>query len=152
MIYDTLANLSLYAQAIPHYAVLRDFLATPFASLPDGCVEIDGDRVFATLSTYGMKRQEDAVFEAHRRYADVQIVLSGEEHCGIVPGATWLKETAPYDPARDIVFFASPASYSKIVLGTGAFAYFGVSDAHMPGIAPGALGRIRKCVVKLLLP
>ena len=149
MIYDSISNLDLYARVIPHFQALRDFLSTPFASLPDGHVEIDGEHAFATLSTYGMKRPEDGVFEAHRRYADVQIVLSGEELCGVVPDAGWLKETNAYDSSRDIVFLASPASYSKLVLGEGLFAFFGPPDAHMPGIAPGALGHVRKCVVKL---
>lgn len=149
MIYDAIENIGRYAQSIPHLGKVLDFVASDIASLADGRHEIDGDRAFASISSYGSKRLEDGVFEAHRRYADIQIVLDGEEFCGVVPGASWLKENIPYDPEKDIRFFASPSNFSKILLEPGVFAYFAPEDAHMPGLALGALRRIRKCVVKV---
>ncbi|MBR3085748.1 MAG: YhcH/YjgK/YiaL family protein [Kiritimatiellae bacterium] len=151
MIYDTIESIGIYRSSIPNLDAVREFLASDLAALPDGKVAIDGDRVFATISTYGTKRLEDGVFEAHSRYADIQLLLDGEELCGVVPGADWLKETIAYDPARDIRFFASPPSFARITLSSGLFAFFGARDAHMPGIAVGAMGRVRKCVIKTLI-
>ena len=149
MIQDTLDNFGAYAASIPHFNAIQTFLSGDLASLSDGRHDIDGDRVFATVSSYGTKRLENGAFEAHRRYADIQILLDGEELCGVVPGASWLKETVAYDEARDIRFLATPSAFSRLALAPGLFAYFAPSDAHMPGIAPGALSRVRKCVIKV---
>lgn len=151
MIYDTLGNIGAYAATIPHFAAVRDFLASDLAALPDGRHAIDGDRVFASLSSYGTKRLEDGVFEAHERYADIQTILDGEEICGAVPGHVWLKENVPYDAERDIRFFATPPDFSRFFLVPGVFAFFAPSDAHMPGIASGAMRRVRKCVIKVAI-
>ena len=149
MILDTIENIGTYAAAIPNLKAIRDFLAGDVAALPDGRVEIDGDRVFASISSYGTKRLEDGVFEAHRRYADIQMLLEGEEMCGVVPGADWMKENIPYDEARDIRFLNTPPEFSRITLTPGLFAFFAPSDAHMPGIAIGTMHRVRKCVIKV---
>ena len=150
MIDDSIALLNRYASTIPHFEAVSRFLSSNVAALPDGRVEIDGTRVYANIQTYGTRRLEDGVFEAHRRYIDLQAILDGEELCGVVAGADWLRETAPYDDARDVRFFASPQGYATLPLRRGLFALFHPEDAHMPGIAPGALGKVRKCVVKIL--
>ena len=149
MIYDTLANIGKYAAIIPHISVIRDFLSRDLASLPDGRYAIDGDNVFANISSYSTKRIEDGVFEGHRKYADIQFLIDGDELCGIVPGCEWLKENTAYDEGKDIRFFATPAAFSQVPLTTMHFAFFAPSDAHMPGIAPGAMRRVRKCVIKV---
>jgi len=149
MIFDTIKNVGAYAATIPHFEAIRDFLAGDIAALPDGRHEIDGDRVFATISSYGTKRLEDGVFEAHRRYADIQILLEGEEGCGVIPGADWVKENVPYDETRDIRFLTTPPDFARFTLSPGLFAFFAPSDAHMPGIAIGAMHRVRKCVIKV---
>lgn len=149
MIYDSIGNIGKYPAAIPRIDAVAKFLASDFSSLPDGRIDIDGDRVFATISTYGTKRRETAVFEAHRRYCDIQAIIDGEEYCGVVSAASWLTETVPYDAAKDIRFFANPKVYSNILLAPGMFAFFSPDDAHMPGVAIGALGKVRKCVIKV---
>lgn len=151
MIYDSLGNISNYSAIIPNIEAIRNFLASDVASLPDGRQAIDGDRVFANISTYGTKRLEDGVFEGHRKYADIQFTIDGEELCGVVPGADWLKENIAYDPAKDIRFFASPPAFSKIILAPGLFAFFAPNDAHMPGIAPGTMRHVRKIIIKTLI-
>ena len=148
MILDTIENIGNHAAEIPNFDAIREFLAGDLAALPDGRHEILGDKAFATISTYGTKRLEDGVFEAHRRYSDIQLLIEGEELCGVVAGADWLKENVPYDPARDIRFFATPPLFSRIVLSLGTFAFFAPSDAHMPGITTGTMRHVRKCVIK----
>lgn len=149
MLYDTISNFGAYAAVIPNFSAIQAFLSGDLASLPDGRHEIDGDRVFANISTYSTKRIEDGVFEGHCKYADIQLLIDGEELCGVVPGCDWLKENTAYDEGKDIRFFATPPAFSRLALAPGLFAYFAPSDAHMPGLAPGALSRVRKCVIKV---
>ena len=73
MIYDTIENLAQYAPLLPGLEKAAAFLARKdLAQLPDGRVEIDGDRVFANLQTYDTKAIDMRGFEANRAYADVQ--------------------------------------------------------------------------------
>lgn len=41
--------------------------------------EIDGDRVFALVQNYTTNPIEGALYEAHRRYSDIQFVFSGRK-------------------------------------------------------------------------
>ena len=51
MIQDTLDNFGAYAAAIPHFDAIQAFLSGDLASLSDGRHDIDGDRVFAMVSS-----------------------------------------------------------------------------------------------------
>ena len=85
MLYDTLENLSAYSVLSPRLARAFRFLAeTDFSTLPDGCLELDGQDVYATLSTYETRLVNDTP-EAHRKYIDVQFLLSGSEKVGVAP-------------------------------------------------------------------
>ena len=45
--------------------------------LADGRYEIDGDKVFASIQTYETK--DDANYESHRNYIDIQYMINGCE-------------------------------------------------------------------------
>ena len=40
--------------------------------------DIDGDNLYAPVSEYLTKNEEDAKFEAHQKYIDIQYVVSGK--------------------------------------------------------------------------
>jgi YhcH/YjgK/YiaL family protein len=123
--------------------------------LPDGRVEIEGERLFALVQTYPPKPVEGAKFEAHRRYADVQYIAAGAEMIGHAPTGTLAVET-PYDAAKDIAFYAQPACWSPLAVPAGSFAVFYPEDAHMPCcrldcLAGRAGETVHKIVVKVAL-
>src|SRR5688572_6188976 len=47
--------------------------------LPDGRVDIDGDRVYALVQSYESSAGPGDVYEGHRKYIDLQYVADGEE-------------------------------------------------------------------------
>ena len=53
-------------------------------TLPAGKYPIDGDNIFALVSEYKTKSEAEGKLEAHRKYIDVQYVISGEELMGYV--------------------------------------------------------------------
>ena len=127
-------------------------------TLPEGRLDIDGDRLFALPQSYAPKPVEGARFESHRRYADVQYIAGGAEMIGYAPTDT-LELEAPYDPEKDIAFFAQPARYTPIALPAGCFAVFYPEDAHMPCCRLDADATlrstsepVRKIVLKVKLP
>ena len=116
-------------------------------SLPEGRCELDSDRLFFTVSNSDLRPEADAPLEAHRKYADIQILLEGQERIGIKPAASCLRVKTPYSAERDIEFFLD-APDVFLTLKPGSFAVFMPSDAHAPLVGSGS---VKKCIVKVLL-
>ena len=129
------------------YAFLnRDYLG----SLPLGRVDIDGDAVFANVQEYDTVPAEEKQLEAHRRYYDVQFVVSGEEVMQYAP-LEGLAKVQPFDEDADFGLYCTPERPSSIVLRAGDVAVLAPEDAHKPGCALDAPCCVRKIVVKVLV-
>jgi biofilm protein TabA len=118
--------------------------------LPDGKVEIDGDRVFALMQSYETVATSDPIlFEAHRKYIDVQYVAAGQE---VIAWASSdrLIVTEAYDQAKEAWFGTRPASDTTFVrLAAGELAVLYPTDGHAPRLATGAPAAVKKIVVKV---
>ena len=150
MILDVLENAGLYRDLPRPIAAALEFLRTAdLAGLPIGKTVIDGQRLFALTQEYTPKPAAVLKFEAHRRYWDVQYVVSGVERMGWNTLAR-MTVSEPHDAERDVAFFRGEGDFFRVP--AGAFAIFGPSDVHMPGVAEdsGAAGTIvRKVVLKV---
>ncbi len=87
-------------------------------------------------------------WEAHRRFADLQVVLSGEEVMGFAP----LSAMAPkgeYDEENDCQVLSGTGNFMKVQ--PGGFAFFAPHDAHKAMLSPeeGEARRVRKVIFKL---
>ncbi len=124
----------------------------PAQELADGRIEIDGDAVYALVSSYQSAPPVDPLrFEAHRKYIDIQFVLAGQEALGWVP-ADRLALTSAYDAAKDVWFGTLPADQATLVrLEAGCLAVLYPEDAHAPKLALGEPAPVRKIVVKVAL-
>lgn len=126
-----------------------DFLLhNDFSKMEPKRYDIDGDNVYATVSEYLTKEESVADYEAHRKYTDIQYVVSGKELIGIAPVSEKTDVTGPYDPSKDIEFMHVrevryyPADPQK-------FFIFFPEDAHKPGIKDGQKTTVRKVVIKI---
>jgi YhcH/YjgK/YiaL family protein len=148
MIADVIGNWKLYAGPRSRlgrgFGHLERLLAVPPA---DGRVELDGGDIHAIVQTYGTLPAAERRWEAHRRYIDIQYVISGVELMGFGPVGA-LEPDGGYDAEREVAFFR-PAELSTLRAPAGTFAVFFLQDAHRPGIADGAPGQVRKVVVKV---
>jgi biofilm protein TabA len=128
-----------------------DFLErTRGQELADGREEVDGDKVYALVQSYDTAAHgAEIVFEAHRKYIDVQYVALGRE----VIGWAYIDRvtvTAAYDEAKDAWFGTRPASETAFVwLNAGQLAVLHPTDAHAPRLAAGAPAHVKKVVVKV---
>jgi biofilm protein TabA len=118
--------------------------------LADGRHEVEGDDVFALVSTYHTGPATEKRFETHRVYLDLQYVAAGAERILHAP-AEGLAVEAPYDAATDIAFYADPKASSSLLLRAGGLAVFHPADAHKPGCMAGGRDEVRKVVVKVRL-
>jgi YhcH/YjgK/YiaL family protein len=146
MIIDRFSNFHLYAALKPGIGSAFDFLRqTDLEGLEVGRHAIDGDSLYAVVQRYDTKPMERGIWEAHRRYIDLQVVVQGMERIGyahlsrLTPG--------PYDTDRDFLRLDGEGDF--LVLKEGGFALFMPEDAHMPGIAMDSSGPVKKVVVKI---
>jgi len=148
MIYDCLENLSLMPLPTPIRKKIAAFLRKA-AELPDGKHEIDGSKVYVNLSHITTKPLEEGVFEAHRKYADIQIVLEGAEQIGITQYPE-LDVKTPYSEPKDVVFYEPRTpEYSEVAMRPGYFVLLLPQDIHMPCLAVKDPQPVRKAVVKV---
>ncbi len=125
---------------------------TDLNALPDGVVEVDGRRIYAIVASYDTSPGEEKRFEAHRAYADIQIVASGEERLFWKPVRGLPGVTAEYDAASDKILFGEPEESTPFTLRPGLFAVFYPNDGHKGGCAVNAPSRVKKITVKVLIP
>lgn len=148
MIFAPLRDLGQYSGTIPLPDAVFGFIGRA-SSLGDGKHPIDGDRVFASIETYKTRDFRSASFEFHRKYFDVQFLLSGRERIYTFPMNGEEPLSVPYSQERDIGFYPPPKDFVSIDLVPGYFAFFSFSDGHMPSISAGNGGIVRKCVIKI---
>jgi len=110
--------------------------------------EIDGDELFAPISEYMTKNEEDAKYEAHLKYIDIQYVASGRELIGIAPVAMQKEILDPYDPAKDIMFMTVNKITNFKATPANFFIFF-PEDLHRPGLKDGENSQVRKAIVKV---
>ncbi len=167
MIYDHLDRLSTYRPLSPRFAAAIDWLSQtdlqaltfhPPAEAGQHKQHIDGDDVFAQLLTYTPVGPEKVVWESHRDYADLQLVVSGIEQMGIAPLSLDPPVKKAYDATADAALYDlsgpdSPAPGSAFLpFSAGLFGIYLPQDLHAPSLAvPGQVGPVQKIVMKIRL-
>ena len=115
MIIDKFENLPLYFSCLPGLDKAAEFLAGE--NIADGHYEIDGEKIFANVSSYEPKEfNSDMRFEAHRKYADLQAVLEGEERIDWAPLGSLREESEEYSKGGDIAFYSGD-EHMRVTLG-----------------------------------
>lgn len=110
--------------------------------------DIDGDNVYAPVSEYLTKNEEDARYEAHRKYIDIQYVISGKELIGIARMSRKKDVLEPYDAAKDIEFVTVTGGENRPAMPDRFFIFF-PEDPHRPGLKDVENSPVRKIVVKV---
>lgn len=147
MIIDKLENLKFYT--FKHEGIYKafEFLQnTDLIKLGEGKHDIENDDLFALVNTSNTTEIAGRYPEAHKRYIDVQYVLSGEELFGYAPydNQEIQKE---YFEARDIFFCFAETTFVKLEQGMFVIVYPG--DLHLPGIKVKDCSPVKKVVVKV---
>ena len=147
------ADLDKIDHQIPLTPELQQAIAflrqTDLPYLPDGKLVIDGTRVFAILQRYRTAHDDPPQFEYHRKYLDIQYVLSGEEIMGWAP-ASGITPSFAYDAGQDVCYgLMQPGMWSPVRLKAGQLAVLWPEDGHAPQIVSRSPCLVRKIVVKV---
>lgn len=114
-------------------------------SMPEGRYEIDEEN-YANLQSYLTK--DDAPYEAHRDYIDIQYMVDGEELSGRVDyNDCSTKEE--YNKEKDIEFLDSNVEEEFYKIKEGEFFVFFPHDAHKPAIKVKENKKVKKVIVKV---
>ncbi|HAL71283.1 MAG TPA: YhcH/YjgK/YiaL family protein [Verrucomicrobiales bacterium] len=149
MILDTLENAARYEVLSPRFAQAFAYLRGVDGTQELGRVDIAGDDVFAIVQTYTTKPQEKALFEAHRKYIDVQFIHSGRETILWAPLAAMKEETLAYTPEKEAALWKLVPDVTSLHLSAGHFAILYPEDAHAPCVEWDASSEVFKVVVKV---
>ncbi|MCI8516895.1 MAG: DUF386 domain-containing protein [Hungatella sp.] len=151
MIFDLAANLDFYRNLgiEGRYAKAVDFLKShDLKTLPNGKYEIDGKNVYANVMDYNTVPWEEASYEAHRDYTDIQYIIEGCEVMTYAP-VSQLTATGPYNEEKDVIKFDDSVAGLRAAVHSGEFMIFNPWDGHKPKAADGKPGYVKKIVVKI---
>ncbi len=151
MIFDEKKNLDFYRNlgVNGRYAKAVDFLQnTDLAALEPGKHEIDGTEVYANVAEYTTIPWEEAKYEAHEHYTDIQYVIEGSEIMTYAPTHEMVVKT-PYNPDKDVVFYENSTLGLQMEVKAGQYVIFQPWDAHKPKAANGQPAPIKKVIVKI---
>ena len=118
------------------------------ANLEPKRYDLDGDNLYVMVSVYNTKNPEDAKFEVHRKYIDLQYVVSGSELIGIAPLVSRDSILQQYDATKDIELLSVKQGMTVRATPARFFMFF-PEDAHMPGLKEQTNAPVRKVVVKI---
>ena len=147
MIKDELTNSQIYFSLSERIKRGLEWLNSQnLDNISDGKYQIDGDKIYANVQTYETK--EDADYEAHRKYIDIQYVVKGSEYIGVVPYEI-CKTKVKYDTEKDIEFLTCQENIPYQILKSGEFLILFPHDAHKPSIMIDKKQTVKKIVVKV---
>ena len=150
MVKDLLSLSDRYRSLGPRFVRAFDLAkATDFSAMPDGTYSMGGanggNDVRALVQRYTTKPASELRWEAHRKNIDLQFVLTGEEHVGVVPIGRLVAE--PYDAEKDIMWLSGEGD--RVTLRPGEFVLLWPEDAHMPAMAIDTPMPVLKVVIKI---
>ena len=137
MIYDKLSEIARYRGLSENLDMgIRFLQSTDLFSLPMGRTEILGSDVYCNRFNYTtVPISQSSLMEAHERYLDIHIVLSGLEQVMV----------APIETLTEVEIRADEDS----IMEPGRFLLVYPGEGHLPKLAPKAPEDVDKLVLKI---
>ena len=149
MIFFDLANADRYPSLGAGFCAAFDYLRTFDPKTPPGKVIVNGDEVYAVVQEYTTAPAGERKWEAHRRYADVQFLVSGQELIYHSP-LDLISSVQPYDEKGDYELFVGP-DLQFVNLRAGDFGIFYPENGHKPGCSAVSAIPVKNFVMKVRL-
>ena len=150
MVIDKLMNSNQYESLHPGVVKAFGYLRGDLGrTLPAGRYDIDGDEVYAMVQEYETEPEGNRQWESHRKYLDVQYVISGREAMLYAPVGS-LVERGGYLDEKDFQGYQDgPGTALRCEEGT--FVLFWPQDIHKPCCRLDGSVSVKKIVVKVRL-
>lgn len=147
MIIDNIENLKIYKN-IPNEVI--DFLSRLNLSDIELGKKVLSDNVYLNIEEYSTKLLENAKFESHDKYIDIQLLLNGMEEI-YYTSRFGLNVNIPYNEERDITFYSDPVKkFPSVKLDGSNFMMIFPHEAHAPQVSIDEnIQKVLKVVVKI---
>ena len=147
MIYAEISDLSKYLGIHKNIDTAIHYLEhCDLKTLVAGRNEVDGDNVFINRFGYETMPEEKAFFESHEDYADIHLLVSGQEKIGVSDPR--LLTEFDRNPADDFIgYHGEVENYSHMTPDKFLIAFPG--EAHMVKLQYKNPVRVEKAVVKV---
>lgn len=133
MIYDSLERFLNLEYKKEEFKVITNFLKSfSPAGRENGRFEIPGSEIFGIFLKYDTKPSEEALWEAHRTYIDVQYIYEGEEFIEIADIDAMVFSHG-YDSEGDYELFVGKLQH-KIKLKKGDVIVLFPNEVHKPAV------------------
>ena len=129
-------------------AALEHLLSLDTKNITDG-KHIVNDDFYYVLQQYKTKSKNEGILESHRKYVDIQIIISGTE---VMYTVDTLRLTCQktYDSEKDIALWNVPGRMAKVTLQEGDYIVLFPENAHMGAIsAQESADQVTKIVGKV---
>lgn len=149
MIYTEIKNIGRYLGLGEAMDKAVSYLChNPLDGLSAGHYEIDGKRVYMNVFDYETIPEEGAFFEAHEKYADIHMTITGVELMGVSDISRVSVKT--FDKEADLLEVEGAVEH-YIRLAPGKALVVLPEDAHKVKLADGAPSAVRKAVIKVCM-
>ncbi|MDR1723872.1 MAG: YhcH/YjgK/YiaL family protein [Tannerella sp.] len=106
-----------------------------------------GGGMKANVQEYDTKAPENAIWEAHRKFIDLQYIIDGKEKMGYKP-LSQSTSTVDYNPENDAWFFDVKDGRYETATPANFFLFF-PEDVHQPGLQVENPEHVKKVVIKI---
>lgn len=144
------SSLENYEQYIANDRIRQAFKFLKNTNLLDlevGKHIIDGDKIFALVQNYSTKDQNLCKYESHKRYIDIQYIVSGKEKISY----TNIKnlKLKNEDKENDKILYEDTLG-NEFIINEGEFVVFYPEDGHKACIKVNKEESVKKIVLKVL--
>ena len=122
---------------------------TDLKNKPDGKYDILKDEIYINIQEYDTKEEQNCKWEAHKRYIDIQYMISGSEKIGVGDIHNF-KNLIPYDTEKDVEFLETNGETETLTLKENDFVILYPFDVHRPQMKNKHILHVKKAVVKVL--
>lgn len=147
MVFGNIRDLKLFDYLEEDVRTCLEYAAAhDLAALEDGHYPIDGDRIYVNVSSYETTLAENRVWEAHRNYLDLHLMLRGREQMDV--NFTDNMTPQEYVAENDFLPLEGEAN-GHILLDAGNFLVCYPNDAHRTAIQVDGPEMIKKAIFKI---
>lgn len=120
------------------------------ANLAVGKYAIDGNAIFALVQDPVTEPETLRRFEAHARYFDLQLLITGEEKQLYAANSEGTTVTEDLFAGKDVAFYTPPARCNAVILSPMTYAVYAPMELHAPNCDASIPGcALRKIVFKI---
>ena len=151
MIIDKLENAPKYYKLGQDLEIgLKYLQATDLKSAACQKHVLDGEILWANVQDMDTKNPETTPWEIHRKYTDIQYVITGKERMDWANKEFFIGD-GEYSSESDIQFgnVSQNATEGSVIVNEGYFVIFTSNDAHKPALWVNSPEKVKKVIVKV---